>query len=1359
MNRLQRWTLLAVSLLVASAAAAQTAPAELDPASLRSRQQAQQRARDMARELVSTILDVQRQQLEENGLTDMPLYQDITSMRQNIDGLVEAEMLEVVSLLEKAQQAEPEGREEAFRQSREKIREVVVRLAAERQNLLRRLKTSELVAQVKRLIGQETAVLAVTESLPEQPQSKQETLAIDATEDQEDIKRLFFVLVETLSDVRDWGGPVANGASDGLRLLKVARVGQELDEAGTNLQRADFAQAAERQKGVVRGLRALLEKLEETQGLIGADREAALEMVRELLKRQEALRGQTRTQDLSAPQAERLVEEQAAIRKDLGKLSEALEQVPATLPLAEQAKAAAYDATGKLFEARADEALAEQGKVLGSLAQIEEQLLNDVDLDRSDKTAEELAKLVRELEKTRAELQQASQSQRKAEAAAPAKPLDAATQEQQVAKAAAKAASRKLPAGVKSRLADAEEAATEAAAALVDSEEQKSTQQDKVDSAADALDAAAAEVEAALADTRRRQLAVEVGELARAAETLERAAAAEREIAGTAKKGTEEGLDAETARQLVEEQAEIKQIAAKVADGVKLSAPEATKKLKEAAAPIAQAAQQLAAAEKTPDARSKPAAKKAAEQAEAAAGRLTQAAAELRKQIGDTAGKLAQVSKEQLEQVETARTAVEQSMAERPKSLADRLQRLADAEAKVSEASSRQQRAAGRPQAAAAMELAEKIKQATVAQQKANLAARMLAQGKANTPFDAATSQEEVAEKAARLLDEAAVRPAARQAKDQGKTDPLAEMLAAARESASRAAQQTLDGKASQAEAARKQTRAALKQARELAAAEVEQAMAAPPGEPDAAMQADVGESAGEAEVLAAEDAPLARDTLGKAGAASKTAEKEARAQQRAEAQKSQAAAAGNLDAARDQLRDARKSLADREGQQLSQQANEAKRLAHQTAAVDSGATSALQSAEKVAQSAVDDMADMPTQAASAEQQLERALQRAAANLNSRQQRIRRDQAIAEALARLASEQQQAAHEIDQQREALARLPAEPAASPDGASKPKGEAPHGKTSEAAQQAAQKLAQATSQFAEAQRITGQGAQEISGQQQLANVPLREALELASNLTSAMPADAAEGMQADAHNPGEPNNGAAEGEANSAKGKGKPSDQPGKPGEGQPGQPGQSGQPGQPGQGKPGQEGQPGQQGQSGQAQAGSNSSMGTGFVPNSPQLTAQMMAGPEAMAQLAALGPMPPSPGQGQGQPAPGSPPGQPQPGETAGAPMPSNQPSPGKPGETSPMSPGGTSKDGQVADNQGVKEGPLELNAAGQESNDSRTAGEGRDSDAGARGAAANDPWVAKLPPELRAAIRAKAQRRPPRSYEERLRRYFENIE
>jgi len=39
------------------------------------------------------------------------------------------------------------------------------------------------------------------------------------------------------------------------------------------------------------------------------------------------------------------------------------------------------------------------------------------------------------------------------------------------------------------------------------------------------------------------------------------------------------------------------------------------------------------------------------------------------------------------------------------------------------------------------------------------------------------------------------------------------------------------------------------------------------------------------------------------------------------------------------------------------------------------------------------------------------------------------------------------------------------------------------------------------------------------------------------------------------------------------------------------------------------------------------------------------------------------------------------------------------------------------------------------------------------------EPWFAKLPPELRRAIRNNSRRRAPRGYEERLKRYFQSVD
>jgi hypothetical protein len=85
---------------------------------------------------------------------------------------------------------------------------------------------------------------------------------------------------------------------------------------------------------------------------------------------------------------------------------------------------------------------------------------------------------------------------------------------------------------------------------------------------------------------------------------------------------------------------------------------------------------------------------------------------------------------------------------------------------------------------------------------------------------------------------------------------------------------------------------------------------------------------------------------------------------------------------------------------------------------------------------------------------------------------------------------------------------------------------------------------------------------------------------------------------------------------------------------------------------------------------------------------------------------------------------------------------------------GGVSVGGNSQNNPAGGDGPVQPKPAGQ--GDSRTAGSDADSAAKAQ-ALKNDPWFSKLPPELRDAIQSKTRNRPPRGYEERLRRYFES--
>ena len=158
-------------------------------------------------------------------------------------------------------------------------------------------------------------------------------------------------LVATLEDVATWGGQVGAGASDGLRIVKAAQVDAELKRAGATLANSDIPQATDAQTKVIAGLKRLLEKLEETQGLIESDREAAIRMVREMMKKQEQVREQTKVAELAKPEvADQQTVAQQQIHEELGKLAEALARYESAQPLLEQAKASAFEAQKELFE-------------------------------------------------------------------------------------------------------------------------------------------------------------------------------------------------------------------------------------------------------------------------------------------------------------------------------------------------------------------------------------------------------------------------------------------------------------------------------------------------------------------------------------------------------------------------------------------------------------------------------------------------------------------------------------------------------------------------------------------------------------------------------------------------------------------------------------------------------------------------------------------------------------------------------------------------------------------------------------------------------------------------------------------------
>ena len=248
---------------------------------------------------------------------------------------------------------------------------------------------------------------------------------------------------------------------------------KRLDGSIGHLESARFADAVVSERTVIRGLEALLEKIQGLEGLIGSSQDEALKLVREMMKKQEQLRQETKQTQLTEKNTEPLVEKQAQLRKDLNKLNDTLERLPAAAPLLEEAKAAAYEATADLFDAKKEEAVAEQSKVLGNLAQIEEQLQNAADPRGSNRSADQLAQQAKDLQKAKEDLAKIQAQQQQTEKAAEQNAPAAKPQEEQVAAALAKVDdNRDLPAAVDTRLAQAEEAAQKAAEALAQSPQQ-----------------------------------------------------------------------------------------------------------------------------------------------------------------------------------------------------------------------------------------------------------------------------------------------------------------------------------------------------------------------------------------------------------------------------------------------------------------------------------------------------------------------------------------------------------------------------------------------------------------------------------------------------------------------------------------------------------------------------------------------------------------------------------------------------------------------------------------------------------------------------------------------------------------------
>lgn len=1301
-----------------------------EPATWQRKLQAQQQTRAAAEALVANLLEAQLQQLEENGLTALPVYREIAEMKRHLGEIASQPMDQIAQLLQQLAEA-PAAEQPAIQQKvREKVREVVSALMAERQRIYRRLKVAHLAADVRELLARQTRTQAATQALPGAEASQRPTLALAVREDQADVHRWYYQLLAALEDVRGWGGPAAESAARGLALLRVAQTEAALRAVAEALAQADYPAAVQGQQTVVEALSLLLSELESSQGLDAAGRDAALAKVRELAAQQQALRQQTHKTASAGAQAVRLVDGQTALHRQLAQLASLLRRFPAAAPLVQAAQEAAMAAARELFQERPEAAAAQQAEVLTHLSHLE-QLLEAEEAQFGDKSAAALAAEVARLEA----LHEALQRLGKAWPAAADRALELTALADGLA--AARPLAESGPAPVATQFSQTQERVLR-----WQEQRRQAASPDALSTAADAAQRAftqlQAEVTAALADTQRRQRAVAVGELARAAETLERAAATERDIARhleqpaahpppaspSARETTGETAASHPSPAtglLAQEQQQVAALTAKVAQGVEHTAPSVHQELLPLAAALKALAERIAAAEDAP--LEEPQRKAAAAEAQTHHAALVEAAARLRRAQGQAAMELQTLAQQQRAQTESVRQQVERAHPDDDATAGHALAAWQAAADALQEARLAALQAAGRSAQAAAQRLQDQLAQTRVLEAAAQSAAEELASGRAPDPLAAAMAQQAVADRLAEL---AAV------------TSPLRSVLQRASAQASQAARELLLGRHLAAQAAQRALQAALTEADQALPSYLAQAQAMPAGPPDAKARQALAQHLEQA-AKAMQGAAGASDTKGPSPQAAAVAQQlqaaaSALSASTAPEQPALDPVLKTLAEAQSHVQASLQAAGQQQRETLARQAAAAQSVQPAAAQADAGAAAALAQAEALARRAA---APTPTQPPplEASARVEEKWEQAVANLLAREGRLRRDEELAQLLASLALAQQAARETIAQISQQLQQPPTPQPADPDQA------AAHAAQR---QELAGQLMQAEHQFAFAQTVTGQAATEVSGQIEVANVPLREALQLASALRLPQPVSELPASEPPERASGDPS--ASAGDASSPPSSTASGQPPGKSdasaSQSSSGSSKAQGQPGPPagaspsaGQGTPSaSRGVPSSQG-------AEERSLGTQFVPASPQVTARQIAGPQAQAAAAEAA--------GMGQEGQGAS------GQGQGSSGMGDSPSPEGSASASARK-GGAVQKGPASPNQKSPPGELQTAEAAQADSRGKLTAEGTQPGGVFPGGA--EVWMARLPPELRSAIQARSRRLAPRGYEERLKRYFENV-
>ena len=1255
--------------------------------------QRQQQAQLLAEQLVSGILDLQLRQLKENGLERLPVYAEIASMRHNLHQLVDRDMRQVVERLIRAERENGAAQNELRRQARVEIREIVVRLMAERLKLEQRLQVSRLAAQVRQLLDLQQRLHQRTQSLTQQENRRRQQLTVRALADQDDVAAVFDDLLRALRQVGSWGGTRAAAALDGLQILRAGAVEEGLQQAATALRRADFDTATQQQSIALEGLTALLQRLDRDRGVERADREETIVRIRGLIVLQEALRDETRRADSGELAADAFVQRQTDIHQSIMRLEASIAGTAGADPLWQRAVASSFEAAEHLFSTLRSDALREQAAVIGSLAQLAEQLRAAGTGDSSEMSSTELAASIRRLEALGRSLKDTIQSHEQWVAEATANRPDQAFTDAKPYRANVPQvpAAERLPTAVEAALENAQDQATELVRLTTPPRiAEPTTLQSAVDQTGVAIRQTQAEVQSHLSDLRRRQLSVEVGEIARAAESLERAAAAERILA----EGPPPGI---AAPRQAAEQRRIASVASDIARGVATSAPRVTGEL-EALGPALEVAQTKLLAGPAPSLDPAPRGRATDPETFQLSTALTAAAATLRTRQDQVASELAKLAEQQLIQLRNVRGAIEeQSPDGEPEAGGTAVAPLQQALRAVSLALIAQLRASGHPQAADAQQASAQID--ALQRRQLRLGFEHLDNSASVTSAwsELAIEQRQVCE----LLQNMSGSVSA----------PFVAAVERGSQAAAKAARMALSGNRRGYRTAHHDLVDALSTLGQLTHSQVQQASQATAETFDLESQQQVTAHATEARRAILNLVPTVAQGLEEIESASRLAVTAIRDADTQRARQTQSSIQQELRTAQQQLREAILQTGQRELAQWGPLAQRVRRLAERAAAIDAPATAALNQTLAAIREGQRQPPDEVELLVARRNAIQRGLDRAVAGLASREARIRRDREIAESLAALARDQQVARQDIARHARRLNEITAVERHGSDRPTPP--------VTPAETETAEALADAARRFASTQRSTGEGAVKISGQQRVANPDIRRGLETASRLQSPFWSQKASAGQ-------QPS---ATGQTNRQETQnGSQPQAPTDRSKNAPGQPAARDGPGTAAEATAKRGDDPSQSSAKG---------LGTGLIPDSPETTADQIAGPQAMQAASRAKAAGSSPASARGQANNG---------KTESAAADRSQADSSQPPSASPAGDAQAGRPGSARASRPGQGNPQQANAAEPTAEAATRRLE-------------KAPWFAKLPSQLREALRSRPRREAPRGYRERLRRYFQSVD